>query len=34
MLTTRRPGSGRAYRLRLEAPWHLGTVALWVPERG
>ena len=31
---TRRPGSGRADRLRLEAPWHLGTVApLWVPER-
>jgi len=23
---TRRPRSGRAYRLRLEAPWHLGTV--------
>ena len=23
---TRRPRSGRAYRLRLEAPWHWGTV--------
>ena len=32
---TRRPRSGRACRLRLEAPWHLGMVPpLLGPEQG